>query len=409
MGFNAVHILPITRLDTSESPYAAKDLFEIDDCYLDPTDKRDGHAQLDAFVARARELGLRLCFDLVLNHVGVTSTMVQRAPDWIVPDASSPDGNKRAGYWSETGWRSWEDLALINYEHPSIAVRAEIYHYMTQYALFWARYASETDGLLRFDNLHSSNPDFVKAMVQSLHEAHPNVAILAEHFADDSTLLTTVPEWRLNLVLATPWSQKYVPELREYLRYIHHLSDRIRYCMPITSHDSGSPAQEFASPEATVPRYVAAALLGTGATGITQGVEWAAPERINFIGRTPRRPSAEPSRFAPFIKAVNDILEQHVAFRRGGTCEFVDKGHAAIIAAYRRDVDPASDGYLVLCNFDILGPQKITCDLSALVPHEALLGRELLTGQEMSFESAAVSLTLPTCGAMVWQLRAAVP
>jgi len=29
MGFNAVHLLPITALDTSESPYSAKDLFEI--------------------------------------------------------------------------------------------------------------------------------------------------------------------------------------------------------------------------------------------------------------------------------------------------------------------------------------------------------------------------------------------
>ena len=39
MGFNAVHLLPITTLDTSQSPYAAKDLFDIDPSYLVKNDR----------------------------------------------------------------------------------------------------------------------------------------------------------------------------------------------------------------------------------------------------------------------------------------------------------------------------------------------------------------------------------
>ena len=80
-------------------------------------------------------------------------------------------------------------MVLINYEHPSEAVRAEIWSYMTDYALFWAKYANDTGGFVRFDNLHSSDPAFVAALTTSLHAEYPEAGILAEYFTDESTLL----------------------------------------------------------------------------------------------------------------------------------------------------------------------------------------------------------------------------
>ncbi len=408
MGFNAVHLLPVTRLDDSQSPYAAKDLFDIDHAYLMDGAKGDGLGQLEAFIGRAKELGLALCFDLVLNHVGVHSTMARRAPAWIAPDQHSPDGNKRARYWADGGWRTWDDLVLINYEHPSDVIRAEVWEYMTRYALFWAQYADATGGLVRFDNLHSSHPEFIKSVVRRLLVEYPSLGTLAEYFTDDVTLLNNVAEWELNLVLATPWGCRFVPELRGYLRYVHRLSDRVRYFMPVTSHDSGSPAQEFGVAESTVPRYVACALLGTGSTGLPQGVEWGMPAKIDFIGVRPREAVPGEPRFAPLIRSVNGLLAAHTAFRRGGNCEFVDAGHEAVIAAFRRDPERPAGGFLVACNFDIHRPQRVTCDLAGVMGHSGRIeGRELLAEQVASFEGPSVSLELPPCSAAVWELSPA--
>ncbi len=403
MGFNAVHLLPVTRLDESESPYSASDLFDLDHAYLMDGAKGDGLSQLEGFVERAAELDMRLCFDLVLNHVGVKSTMVKRAPSWIVPDPTVPDGNKRARYWSEGQWRTWDDLVLVNYEHPSEVTRAEIWRYMTEYALFWGRYADYTGGFVRLDNLHGSNQDFLMAAARALDREYPNVGVVAEFFTDDATLLHTVPECELNLVLATPWCHKYVPELRGYLRYLHRISDHIRYFMPITSHDSGSPAQEFAVAESTMPRYVAAALLGTGATGITQGVEWGIRERIDFIGRKPKLAWQGEAPYAALLRKVNEILARHEEFRSGMNCQFVDGDHHAVIAAFRRSA--AGGGFLVVCNFDIKEPQQVSCDLSAMLGSRGTVrGRELLGGSEGQFSGGTTTLSLPPCGAMVWQL-----
>lgn len=404
MGFNAVHLLPITTLDTSESPYAARDLFDIDQSYLVEGSKKDGLSQLEEYIEEAKTLKIRLCFDLVLNHVGVHSKMAQRAPDWIIPDPDQQDGFMRARYWSGQGWRNWNDLILINYEHPSDEIRSEIWAYMIDYALFWAQYANDTGGFVRFDNLHSSNPDFIQALTLTLHSNYPAVGIIAEYFIDETTLLHTGPKWGLNLNLATPWNYKFVPQLRDYLKYIHRVSKHIRYFMPITSHDSGAPAEEFGSAESTVPRYVSSALLGTGATGIIEGVEFGEKERIKFIGRKKKMSYPEKPRFAQFISQINSILTNNPAFRRGENCQFVDNGHPAIIAAFRKETGTQESGFLVVCNFDIHNQQSIEINLSPFLGTNAPFPCiELLSGESHIYNNPQFRLQLPPCSAIVFR------
>ena len=202
--------------------------------------------------------------------------------------------------------------------------------------------------------------------------------------------------------LATPWNYKFVPQLREYLKYIHSLSAQVRYFMPITSHDSGAPAQEFGTSDSTVPRYVAAALLGTGATGIPQGVEFGEKERINFIGRKPKMLYPAEPRFARFIGRVNAILADYPAFRHGGNCLFVDNGHPAVIAAFRRDTGTQAFGFLVVCNFDTRSPQRIAVDLAPFLGTNGPVPCcELLSGATQIFPHPLLELLLPPCAAQV--------
>lgn len=405
MGFNAVHLLPLTTLDTSESPYAARDLFDVDPSYLDKDSPLNGLAQLEEFIEEARNLGIQLVFDLVLNHVGVNSTMSKRAPDWIVIDTNQKDGFQRARYWDNDGWHYWNDLILINYEHPSDSIRDEIWSYMIDYALFWAKYANDTGGFVRFDNLHSSNPDFIHELTKKLHEKYPNVGVLAEYFADETTLLHSGPKWGLNFNLATPWDYKFVPQLRTYLNYIHRVSKHIRYFMPVTSHDSGTPAQEFGNAYSTIPRYVAAALLGTGATGIIQGVEFGNQEKISFIGRKPKMKFPTEPIFASFIAQVNTILANYPAFRHGDNCQFVDGGHQAIIAAFRRNTGSLVFGFLVVCNFDIGAWHRISIDLTSILGvDEPIPYCDLLCDKTDIFPNPRLELQLAPCSAQVLML-----
>ncbi|MBN1180853.1 MAG: hypothetical protein JXB49_01105 [Bacteroidales bacterium] len=405
MGFNAIHLLPLTIQDTSESPYSAKDLFNIDPVYLVEGSPLNGLEQLEEFIQEAKDLDISICFDLVLNHIGVESFMSKLAPDWIVPDSKQPDGFRRARYWCNQEWQYWDDLVLINYEHPSDAIRSEIWKYMIEYALFWANYANETGGFVRFDNLHSSNPDFVQVLTAKLHARYPNVGIIAEYFADESVLLNTGSKWGLNLNLATPWDYKFVPQLREYLNYIHRVSTQIRYYMPVTSHDSGTPTQEFGSVYSTIPRYVVAALMGTGASGIIQGVEFGEKEKINFIGRRPKMELASEPMFGLFIGKVNAILANYPALRHGGNFILVDKGHQAIIAAFRESTGNQLLGFLIVCNFDTNNEQFISIDLNQIIGKtEPIQYCELLSERTGVFSGAQCEFSLQPCSAHVFML-----
>jgi hypothetical protein len=172
--------------------------------------------------------------------------------------------------------------------------------------------------------------------------------------------------------------------------------------MPVTTHDSGTPAQEFASADSTVPRYVAAALLGTGATGITQGVEFGQEEQISFIGRQPKLTFPSGMRYAKFISRVNAILADYPAFRSGDNLSFVDDGHPSVIAVFRSDTGMKVSGFLVVCNFDIHIPQHIVVDLLPFLRSDGPFRcTELLSGENQLLPMARLELMLPPCSSQV--------
>ena len=151
--------------------------------------------------------------------------------------------------------------------------------------------------------------------------------------------------------------------------------------------------------------YVAAALLGTGATGIIQGVEFGAPERIHFIGRKPKMEFPDEPMFAPFIARVNTILANYPAFRHGENCQFVDGGHHAVIAAFRQNTGKQVFGFLVVCNFDISASHHISIDLTQILGiDEPIPYVDLLSDKTDVFPNPRLELYLDPCSAQVLML-----
>ena len=364
MGFNMVHLLPLTEMDTSASPYAARDLFGFDASYLDPTDPRPGREQFEDFVEQAKSLGLGLCMDLVFNHVGVHGELASKRPDWLEVDDAEADGIRRAGWSDGHTWHKWQDLALVDYEHPHDLARTQIWSYLAAYALFWARYADYTSGMVRLDNLHSSHPGFTRYLVRRLRAEFPDLLLFGEFFADARQVETVVLDCRLSLLLGTPWEHHFTPQLREYLQQVHRVAQRVRFMLPITSHDSGSPAQEFGTPKATVARYAISALFGCGFTGMPQGVEYGVPEQVEFIGRQPRREFKNGHDYSESITVLNRLMATHEVFQRGGNLRFVDDGHHAILGAWRFAPNRHDNDFILAVNLDIFHRQTLNVNLA---------------------------------------------
>lgn len=399
LGFNMVHLLPVTALDESESPYAASDLFSIDVSYIDPKIKRDGLEQFEDFVRDARAKNLRICVDLVLNHIGITSRMAKLSPEWITPDKNEPDGLMRTGCWHMNKWIKWSDLVKINYDAPEAPVRQALWDYMKQYALFWAQYAAYTRGMVRLDNLHASHPGFIAEMVKALRAAYPDLVIQAEFFSDSNTLLKTASEYELNLLLANPWEHPFAEDLREYLVYLHDIHTRLRFLTPVSTHDTGVPAQLYGSPDAAAARYFAVALMGTGATGFVQGTEHGASEKINFIGRNGKVIFPSPNAYNNVVGKINALHERYPLFHEGGNIRFVDEDHGAVLAALRHSREGDGKRFLVMANLDIKNPHTLKIDLSEVIGERKRLAlMDAITGQAIGVDGGWFEITIEPCG-----------
>ncbi len=404
MGFDALHLLPVTRMGASQSPYSAADLFSLDERYRDPDDPRDTLSQFESFVEACRTHGLRLCLDLVFNHVAVDSEIANHAPDWIVPDDAEADGFKRTGCWHMQNWIRWEDLAAVNYDHPDPRTRRAIWDYMKQYALFWTSYAAATGGMVRFDNLHSSDPEFVAELSAVVREHFPRTIILGEYFTDEFTLERTVPEWGVNLVLANSWEHPFGPQLRHYIKYLHAVSDKLRHLCPITTHDTLAPAQLFGTAHSCMPRYAICALYTTGQTGMVQGVEAGIAERVPFIGPPQRANMNTGMDFRPFIARVNQLLASEPVFRRGGNLTFIDNDHPAILGAYRHPAREGEKGLILLANLDTHNAQGIALDMGRLGLGLPVTLTELLTGATQNVGGSSFTVDLESCGVRVYRV-----
>jgi hypothetical protein len=407
LGFNTIHLLPITLQDSSNSPYAAKDLFEIDPRYLDSSLAHlSGWEQFEQFIATCQKLKIKLCLDLVLNHIGVNSRIVQQTADWIVADPTESDGLKRAGCFDQGQWHLWRDLVLLHYQHPKVPTRKALWHYMTDYALFWANYANLTGGMIRLDNLHSTDQKFLKSVLERVREEFPDLALYGEFFSDMESTQKFIFEYGIQLLLATPWTAPYAEQTRHFLNFVHTQAPQVSYLIPLNSHDSLSTIEEFGDIRATIPRYAIYALLGCGMTGICQGAEYGVNKKVEFIGDdlpliTTGQHESAPKLFAGFT-AINQLLKEHPYLRSSGNLQFLDGEHGAVIAAKRFAAGENGSSMLLVANLDTSSYWKIEIPLSPDEYEEEFYWCEYLSKRRFLVKASTLKLKLAPCELVIF-------
>jgi starch synthase (maltosyl-transferring) len=124
MGFDWIYLNPIHATGGSGSLYAVADYGRLNPA-LRGDDARSDDAILRDFIGAARERGIRVMLDLVINHTANDSPLVAAHPDWYVrgddgrpaaPFAVDPDDPEKV--------TTWGDLAELDFsERPA---RAEI-------------------------------------------------------------------------------------------------------------------------------------------------------------------------------------------------------------------------------------------------------------------------------------------
>lgn len=193
MGFTALWPTPLTenRQDAwSYHGYATTDAYRIDPRFGRNEDYRN-------LVRRAREKGIGVLMDEVLNHIGSNHWWMKDlpAPDWLgyanryVPThharttAMDPYASRADARDYVEGWFG-PDMPDLNQKNPLLAT------WLIQHTLWWVEYA----GLygIRVDTYGYSDHAFLATWTRRVRDEYPKLSIVGE-------------EWSMNPLVVSYW------------------------------------------------------------------------------------------------------------------------------------------------------------------------------------------------------------
>ena len=164
--------------------------------------------------------------------------------------------------------------------------------------------------------------------------------------------------------------------------------------------------QLYGSPDAAVARYFTLALFTTGQTGIVQGMEHGALEKVDFIGRQRSMSFPSPNRYNAVIRKVNQILQDYALFHEGGNIRFVDQGHGALMVAIREGRQTPEEKFLLVSNLDIAHTHKMRLDLSGVrQDNRNCRLHEMIKDEKTRLESDAMEIEVEPCGIRAYRIE----
>ena len=114
MGFNWLYINPINYSGFSGSLYSIKDYYKINPLFLDNSELSE-EDQVRQMIAKAHALGLKVMFDLVINHTAIDCDLTKTHSNWyVIKDKKIQHPQVWEGDKLVT---TWGDLAEIDNEN----------------------------------------------------------------------------------------------------------------------------------------------------------------------------------------------------------------------------------------------------------------------------------------------------
>lgn len=307
----------------------------------------------DAFVARARELGLEVALDLALQ-CSPDHPWVAKHPEWF---STRADGSIA---YAENPPKKYQDIYPLNFDNDPQGLHAETLRIVRHWMAHGVR-------IFRVDNPHTKPVVFWEKLLDEVHRTDPDVLFLAEAFTRPAMMHTLAKIGFDQSYTYFTW-RTTKEELEEYLRELS--GDAAAYMRPnffVNTPDilhaylqhGGRPAFEI--------RAVLAALLSPS-WGVYSGYElcenaaaWPGSEEYLDSEKYQYRPrdwaaaEREGRSIAPLIGTLNRLRREHPALQRLRDLRFHHVDSPELICFSKRvrpDAENPGDTVLVVVNLD---------------------------------------------------------
>ncbi|MEZ5092971.1 alpha-1,4-glucan--maltose-1-phosphate maltosyltransferase [Nocardioides sp.] len=322
----------------------------------------------DAFVARARDLGLEVALDLALqaapDHPWVTSH-----PEWFTTRA---DGTIA---YAENPPKKYQDIYPVNFDNDPEGIRAEVLRIVHLWMSHGVR-------IFRVDNPHTKPVEFWEWLLGEVRRTDPDVVFLSEAFTRPAMMhaLGSVG-FHQSYTYFTWRTAKW--EIEDYLRELSGGSDHLmRPNFFVNTPDILHAFLQYGGPPAFKIRAVLAAT-GSPSWGVYAGYElyehvavrpgseeYLDSEKYQIRVRDWAEAEASGHTLAPYLTRLNEIRRAHPALQllRNLTVHGSDDD-SVLVFSKRAPRDAGDDDVvIVIINLDPHGTREtsVHLDLPAL-------------------------------------------
>jgi starch synthase (maltosyl-transferring) len=406
MGFDVVYLPPIHPIGTTErkgqnnslragpgdpgSPWAIgapagghdaihPDLGTIDD--------------FDAFVARARALGLEVALDFALN-ASPDHPWVGKHPEWFTTRA---DGSIA---YAENPPKKYQDIYPLNFDNDPEGIYAEVLRVVR----YWMEHGVR---IFRVDNPHTKPVGFWQRLLAEIAGTDPDVIFLAEAFTRPAMMHALARIGFHQSYTYFTW-RNTAAELTEYL--LELAGPAAAYMRPnffVNTPDILCGYLQHAPPAAFAVRAVLAAML-TPSWGVYSGYElseniplvpgseeYLDSEKYQFRPRDWDRAAELGITIAPLLTRLNEIRRAHPALHWLRNLRFHYSDQPDILCFSKR-TSPQQQGHpdtvLVVVNLDPDNPREATVwldgDALGADPGTGIMVTDELSGQSYRWTQA---------------------
>jgi starch synthase (maltosyl-transferring) len=344
LGCRILHLLPIgptpttyARMGRFGSPYALLDFTGIDPALVD-FDRRT--TAVDQFRELAYAVHLRgglVFLDIVVNHTGWGSRLLDRRPDWFKKE---PDGAFHSpGAWGVT----WGDLVELDNSHP------QLWEATANALITWCRRG--VDGF-RCDAGYMVPVPAWQYIVARVRQEFPDCTFLLEGLggsweATESLLTEGGMQWAYSELFQNYSPQQISGYMDHFIRQSRRVGSLVNYS---ETHDNERLAKQGQTWSRLRNRLCALASQ-CGTFGFTAGVEWLASERVEVHQARGMSWGAEPN-LVPELARLNRLLKDHPCFFDGAALERLSAEDSPVFVL-RRNSQDGLDRCLVLVNLDL--------------------------------------------------------
>jgi starch synthase (maltosyl-transferring) len=349
-------------------------------------------ADFDAFVARARDLGLEVAIDLALN-ASPDHPWVKEHPEWFTTRA---DGSIA---YAENPPKKYQDIYNFNFDSDPDGIYREI----NRIVRMWMDYGVR---IFRVDNPHTKPVRFWERLLADIRETDPDVLFLAEAFTRPAMMRTlakigfhqsyTYFTWRNTVEDLTAYVQELASETAPYMRpnFFTNTPDILHEYL----QHGGVAAFKI--------RAVLAAMLSP-AWGIYSGYElcenvpvrpgseeYMDSEKFQYRPRDWEAAARDGLGIADYITDLNRIRRSHPALHRLRNVRFhaVDQPELMCFSKRVESIGghPGSDTVLVVASLDPYQTREATVwlDLPALGVDREFTVTDELTGESYRWGQA---------------------